>query len=650
MDRAVDIGNRTYVSMSNRPRSASRAMSRRRESTRVEIGDERVEDAIEREVVAVLAPRVALVLVGEAVRLPRHREAQLVPVVARDVGAVARRARPTCGRRRSRASCPAAGAGGRRPQRRRCARRRGTPCRCRAPSRCCSAPRACAAAARGPSGQYASSPPSQSWNHAMPVAIGMRYASNRPECCITTSSHCGTSLRLAPRNSGTSVCTASSWPGTMRFAYAIAGSMTGRPWIVARRLDERRVVQERLDAVDRASRCRTRTPRGSSSCAPRARRPVRRRRARPPVRRKFESASWRCASPRPMSVSMLLVLEVHAVAPEPLAEVDHRGRGGTCRTADRRRRSCSSSRTISALSAALAVAFVAHQLVEALPLARGSSAVSGRAPRRPTPCSRATPPASARRCARRTARRCSARPSAGSRPRRRASPWVSLLRFEAGSCLHAGRRVACEPRVASVVMTELLLPKSVAQWQALGTYFDVDGNADVRRSTCRPVYDEGKDPMFVLHGYPSCCYDWHRRARRLRAEPPGRAVRLPRIRPLRQARPSLQHRVLRRRKPSGSRRSSGSNRSCSSPTTSATRSAANCSHATSTASSPSRCRSACSPTAASTSIWRSSAPASSCSSASTTRPSTSPAMGLDPKDGFKNGLGNTFSPAHPATG
>ena len=49
---------------------------------------------------------------------------------------------------------------------------------------------------------------------------------------MTTRSHCGTVLRLTPRNSGTSVWTASSWPGTMRLAYAICGSITGRPWTV----------------------------------------------------------------------------------------------------------------------------------------------------------------------------------------------------------------------------------------------------------------------------------------------------------------------------------------------------------------------------------------------------------------------------------
>ena len=62
----------------------------------------------------------------------------------------------------------------------------------------------------------------------MPVAMARRHGSNRPEWCITTSSHCGRFLRLTPRNSGTSVCTASSWPGSIRLAKAMAGSMTGR--------------------------------------------------------------------------------------------------------------------------------------------------------------------------------------------------------------------------------------------------------------------------------------------------------------------------------------------------------------------------------------------------------------------------------------
>ena len=45
---------------------------------------------------------------------------------------------------------------------------------------------------------------------ATPVTIGIRHASNRPEWCMATISHCGNFLRLAPRNSGTSVCMASS--------------------------------------------------------------------------------------------------------------------------------------------------------------------------------------------------------------------------------------------------------------------------------------------------------------------------------------------------------------------------------------------------------------------------------------------------------
>ena len=67
---------------------------------------------------------------------------------------------------------------------------------------------------------------------------------------MTTSSHCGSTLRLAPRNSGTSVCTASSWPGIIRLAKAIAGSITGRPCTRDRAVDQRSVVQERLDAAD----------------------------------------------------------------------------------------------------------------------------------------------------------------------------------------------------------------------------------------------------------------------------------------------------------------------------------------------------------------------------------------------------------------
>ncbi|MET1002696.1 MAG: alpha/beta hydrolase [Acidimicrobiia bacterium] len=57
-------------------------------------------------------------------------------------------------------------------------------------------------------------------------------------------------------------------------------------------------------------------------------------------------------------------------------------------------------------------------------------------------------------------------------------------------------------------MTNPPASEVLATWQALGTYFDVDGDA-VFVLDVPPLYDEGKDPMFVLHGYPSCCYDWH---------------------------------------------------------------------------------------------------------------------------------------------
>ena len=84
----------------------------------------------------------------------------------------------------------------------------------------------------------------------MPVAMCSRHGSNSPEWCITTSSHWGRTLRLAPRNSGTSVWTASSWPGIIRLAKAIAGSTTGRPWTAIAPSTRARVVQERLDAAD----------------------------------------------------------------------------------------------------------------------------------------------------------------------------------------------------------------------------------------------------------------------------------------------------------------------------------------------------------------------------------------------------------------
>ena len=52
-----------------------------------QVGDERVDDAVDGEIVAVLAPCFPFARVGEAVRLPRHREAQRGPVVPRHLRA-----------------------------------------------------------------------------------------------------------------------------------------------------------------------------------------------------------------------------------------------------------------------------------------------------------------------------------------------------------------------------------------------------------------------------------------------------------------------------------------------------------------------------------------------------------------------------------
>src|SRR5690242_2825478 len=53
-------------------------------AARAQVVDEPVEDRVERQVVLVLAPRATLRLVGEAVSLPRDREAHLVPGIPRD--------------------------------------------------------------------------------------------------------------------------------------------------------------------------------------------------------------------------------------------------------------------------------------------------------------------------------------------------------------------------------------------------------------------------------------------------------------------------------------------------------------------------------------------------------------------------------------
>ena len=100
--------------------------------------------------------------------------------------------------------------------------------------------------------------------------------------------------RCAPRAPG---------PGTMRFAYAIAGSIDRPAVHLARRVEERFVVEERLDALD----ARGRAVRVLLAEVARAYREARRADSswpkRPPVRMKLTRLSWRCERPRPMSVS-----------------------------------------------------------------------------------------------------------------------------------------------------------------------------------------------------------------------------------------------------------------------------------------------------------------------------------------------------------
>src|SRR5216117_4434048 len=53
-------------------------------AARAEVLDQAIEDALEHQVFPVVAPRAPLLRVGEAVRLPRDREADLIPAVAPD--------------------------------------------------------------------------------------------------------------------------------------------------------------------------------------------------------------------------------------------------------------------------------------------------------------------------------------------------------------------------------------------------------------------------------------------------------------------------------------------------------------------------------------------------------------------------------------
>ena len=111
-------------------------------------------------------------------------------------------------------------------------------------------------------------------------------------------------------------------------------------------------------------------------------------------------------------------------------------------------------------------------------------------------------------------------------------------------------------------------------WAAAGRWIDAGDGAGLVRPASPPPR-RGNPPLLVLHGFPTCSYDWksacstalRRRARR------GRARR-PRLRPVRQARPPLLDPRLRRRRRGGRSPPTASPRSTSSPTTWATRSAA----------------------------------------------------------------------------
>jgi pimeloyl-ACP methyl ester carboxylesterase len=49
---------------------------------------------------------------------------------------------------------------------------------------------------------------------------------------------------------------------------------------------------------------------------------------------------------------------------------------------------------------------------------------------------------------------------------------------------------------------------TLSDWEARGRYFTVDGHR-LWALDVPAVRDAGNDPLLVLHGYPSCSYDWH---------------------------------------------------------------------------------------------------------------------------------------------
>ena len=58
---------------------------------------------------------------------------------------------------------------------------------------------------------------------------------------------------------------------------------------------------------------------------------------------------------------------------------------------------------------------------------------------------------------------------------------------------------------------------TLTDWEARGRYFTVDGRR-IWTLDVPAARETGKDPLLVLHGYPSCSYDWHLLLDELRAE------------------------------------------------------------------------------------------------------------------------------------
>ena len=178
----------------------------------------------------------------------------------------------------------------------------------------------------------------------------------------------------------------------------------------------------------------------------------------------------------------------------------------------------------------------------------------------------------------------------------------------------------------------------VRDWEARGRRFDLDGRS-VWMLDVAALDDRGLDPLLVLHGFPSCSFDWRHVLDALRAH--RRVVAVDFLGFGLSDKPDVRYsmRLQADVVEGGRARARARRRSRCSRTTWATPSAASCSPAVSKARCRSRSRDACSPTAASTSTWRTSRPASSCCCRSTMpRPNSSQA------DGFKAGLAGTFSP------